>query len=118
MTALNGPGMTNAPYVFAKLGDTAAANRLIGEWEARSPRPWFTDVAKATVLLAKGDSAGALAALKRSSDDSGAMWVFYIPLADPAYDLVRKSDRFGALVRQAHVDWGVVTNPRNLSVGR
>jgi serine/threonine-protein kinase len=110
--ALNSPGMTNAPYVLAKLGDTAAANRLIGDWEARTPRPWFTFVAKATVRLAIGDSAGALTELERSSDDTGAMWVFYIPLADPAFDLVRQSARFGALVRKAHLDLRVVTNPR------
>ena len=119
LAALNGPGMTNAPYVLAKLGDTAAANRLIDQWEARIPHPWFAHVAKATVSLAAGDSSSALTELERSSDDTGAMWVFYIPLGDPAFDLVRTSDRFAALVRKSKVDLGVVTNPRRpLSLGR
>jgi hypothetical protein len=107
-----GSAMTNAPYVYAKLGDTAKANRLIRDMEARTPRPWFADVARASVSLATGDSPGALTALERSSDDTGALWVFYIPLGDPAFDPVRKSARFAELLRKANVDLRVVTNPR------
>lgn len=44
--------MTNAAYVYAKLGDTASANRFIREMERTTPRPWFVDVSKASVLLA------------------------------------------------------------------
>jgi hypothetical protein len=109
---LAGPAMTNEPYVYAKVGDTTTANRLIRETEARNPRPWFVDVAKASVLLAAGDSTGAMTALERSQHDSGPLWVYYIPLGDPAYDLVRKSGRFARLLRQANVDLRVVTNPR------
>jgi hypothetical protein len=83
-----------------------------GLLEARTPRPWFTDVAKASVLLPAGDSARALTALERSSRDIGPLWVFYIPLGDPAFDLVRKSERFAELLRWAHVDLRVVANPR------
>ena len=106
------PGMSNAPYVHAKLGDTVAANRLLGEMDARNPRPWYVDVAKASVLLATGDSARALTALEKSSHDTGALWVFYIPLGDPAFDLVRKTDRFRELLHEANIDLRVVTNPR------
>jgi len=105
-------GMTNAPYVFAKLGDTASANRLIRAMERGNPRPWFTDVARASVSLATGDSANALAALERSAHDSGALWVFFIPLGDPAYDVIRHSERFAALVRQANIESNVITAPR------
>jgi tetratricopeptide (TPR) repeat protein len=112
LSALAIPGMFNAPYVYAKLGDSAAANRLLREMDARNPRPWFVDVAKASVLLATGDSAGALTALEKSSGDTGALWVFYIPLGDPAFDLVRKSERFAALLHRANIDSRVVMNPR------
>ena len=96
--------MTNATYAYAKLGDTASANRLLHEMEQRSPRPWFVEVEKASVLLARGDSSGALNALERSERDSGPMWVFLIPLADPAYDLVRETPRFATLLQKANID--------------
>lgn len=96
--------MTNATYVYAKLGDTASANRIVREMERRSPRPWFVDVAKASVMLATADSAGALNALERSEHDSGPMWVFFIPLGDPAYDIVRRSPRFAGLLQRANID--------------
>jgi len=104
--------MTNAPYVYAKLGDTAAANRVVRDMEARNPRPWFLDVAKASVSLAIGDTAAALGALERSARGSAAAWVYFIPLGDPIYDPVRHSQRFADLLRQANVDLRVVTNPR------
>ena len=104
--------MTNAPYVYAKLGDTATANRLIRQMESKTPRPWFADAARAAVLLATHDTANALSALERSQRGAGAIWVYYMPLGDPAYDEVRKSQRFAALLREANVDLRVVTKPR------
>ena len=110
--AVNTTEMTNAPYIYAKLGDTATANRLVRDMESKTPRPWFVDVARASVLLATHDTAGALSALERSQLSSGAIWVNYISLGDPAYDEVRQSPRFAALLREANVDLRVVTKPR------
>ena len=104
--------MTTAPYVFAKLGDTATANRFIREMETRTPRPWFADPAKASVFLAAHDTAAALNLLERSQRSTGAIWVYYLPLGDPAYDPIRHSARFAALLRAANVDLRVVTRPR------
>jgi len=108
-----GREMTNAVYVYAKLGDTASANRLLHAMELRRPRPWYIDVSKASVLLAIGDSANALTALERSVNESGPMWVFFIPLGDPAYDLVRASPRFAALLRLSNIDSRRVTRRRH-----
>ncbi len=107
------PGvMSNAPYVAAKLGDTAAATRMLNAMEASSPRPWFTDVARASVFLALGDSANALTFLERSARVTGSFWIVYLPLEDPAYDILRPSSRFAALLRGAGTDVARITSPR------
>jgi hypothetical protein len=59
--------MTTAPYVFAKLKDTAAALRVVTAFESANPRSWVADVQRATVMLAIGDSARALSALEQSA---------------------------------------------------
>jgi serine/threonine-protein kinase len=105
-------GMTNSAYVYAQLGDTVTANRINREMEHRLPLPWFTDISKASVLLATGDSGGGLAAIERSARNSGPLWVFFIPLGDPAYDQVRASRRFVALLRQANLDPATVGRRR------
>ena len=104
--------MATAPYGYAKLGDTATAMRLVTEIESARPRPWFADVQRATVRLAMGDSAGALSALEQSAEETGPLWVWVISPRDPAYDLVRQSPRFKALVRKAGVSVDWVTAPR------
>jgi tetratricopeptide (TPR) repeat protein len=110
--------MSNAPYVLAKLGDTTRAWRLVGAMESNDPRPWFTDVARATVLLALGDTARALDALETSDAASGSTWISFIPLLDPAFDPVRHSARFVALVRKARLNVEKITATRGRSPSR
>jgi len=112
VTAPTAREMTNATYIYARLGDTATANRLVRDMELRNPRPWFVDVSKASVFLAIGDTANALSALEQSAATSGPLWVFYIPLGDPAFDAVRRSSRFAALLERAHVGSEVIARPR------
>ena len=96
--------MTNAPYVYAKLGDTVRANQLVHAMESATPRPWFTDVARASVFLAVGDSAVALTSIEESERMTGPAWVVFIPWIDPAFDLVRESPRFIASLRRAGIE--------------
>jgi serine/threonine protein kinase len=111
LIAVNSPAgvMSDAPYVYAKLGDTATAWRLIRGMESNDPRPWFTDAARATVLIATGDTAKALDALERSARQSGSDWINFLPALDPAYDPIRSSVRFVALIRQAGLVVGQMT---------
>ena len=104
--------MTVAPYVFAKLGDTATAMRMIRRLEASRPRPWFTDVSTATVMLAIDDTAAALARLEASQASSGPAWAQFIAVRDPAYDVVRANQRFAQIVARAHLDPRLVLTPR------
>ena len=98
-------GMSYAPYVYAMVGDTARAMRMLRAMDERQPRPWFSDVDRATVMIAMGDTAAALNALVRSEERSGSMWTMFLPnVDDPAFDPVRRSARFAALVARAGLD--------------
>jgi len=101
--------MSTAPYGYAMLGDTAAAMSFVREVESVTPRPWFADVQRASVSLAIGDTAAALSALERSADTTGPLWIWVISPRDPAYDPVRRSRRFAALVNKAGLDVPWVT---------
>lgn len=49
-----------APNVYAALGDTAAASRVVRSMEANKPPPWYADAERATMELAIGDTGVAL----------------------------------------------------------
>ena len=104
--------MATAPYGYAKLRDTTAALKIVRQMEFVIPRPWSAAVQRATVMLAIGDTARALAALEQSADSTGPMWITVISPLDPAYDPVRQSNRFAALVSRAGLNVASVTARR------
>ena len=57
----------------------------------------------------------ALTTLERSQRDVGPIWVEYYLAFDPAYDFVRQSPRFAALVKQANLDLRLFDRPRAVS---
>jgi len=72
--------------------------------ESNNPRPWFTDAERATGRLPVGDSAGALNAFEQSARSNGGLALAMLSPADAAYDPVRHTVRFAALMRQAGLD--------------
>ena len=70
-------GMSYAPLTFAATGDTATAMEQLRSMEARRPRPWFTDVERASIMLAIGDTARALDALERSANRTLDNWTLF-----------------------------------------
>jgi tetratricopeptide (TPR) repeat protein len=113
LMAVAGPvgDMSLASYVYARLGDTANVRRLVRALDAVEPRPWFRDVALATVALAEGDTSRALDALERSWKGTGSMWFVYLPVRDAAFDPVRATSRFAALARRAGLDVNGIPTP-------
>ena len=107
-----GAVMSQIPLTYAVAGDTATAMQILRSNEAREPQPWFTDVMRASVMLAMKDTARALDALERSAHRSGSVWTQYIVLNHPVYDPLRKSARFVALLRNAKLDVALFTSPK------
>jgi len=70
------------------------------------------------MALALGDTARALDALETSDAASGSAWIGFIPLLDPAFDPVRHSARFAALVRKAGLNVEKITATRGRSPSR
>jgi eukaryotic-like serine/threonine-protein kinase len=93
--------MITAPYVYAVLHDTATALSFVTTLMSTESGRLVADVQRATVMLAIGDSAGALSALENSDPRIHPLWIAVIPPCDPAWDLVRQSPRFATLVRKA-----------------
>ncbi|MEP6780123.1 MAG: protein kinase [Gemmatimonadaceae bacterium] len=107
-----GISMSNQAYVYAANGDTATAMRIWRGLDSRQPRPWFTDVLEASIMLAVSDTSRALSALEHSQAKSGNLWTLFIPLMDPTYDKVRHTPRFAALVRASKWNVDQFTSPR------
>ena len=94
------PGFT--AYMHAVTGDSAAAYRMIREFESR-PRVWSANSAISWGYLGLGDTARALTALERATDN-GEMWYVWYSARDRIYDSVRSSPRFAALLRRVELD--------------
>jgi tetratricopeptide (TPR) repeat protein len=103
--------MSTAPYVYARVGDTATATRLLHARESHRPRPWFTDASQAAVMLALGDTARALDALERSAAATGGGWTALLPISEQVFDQLRRSARFIALERRAGLDQQIIASP-------
>lgn len=76
---------------------------VVRQLEATPERTWFRNTALAVVFAGLGDTTRTLDALERA-ERNHEFWASYNRVADPMYDIVRKSARWAALVKRAGVD--------------
>jgi serine/threonine-protein kinase len=92
-----------AAYVLYVTGDTARAGAIRRELEATSDTVWYVHTSRAFAYLGMRDTSRALAAMERAMTERELL-VQTIPFIDPAYDPLRKSARFAAIVRKAGLE--------------
>ena len=93
------PGFGTTEYVLAKSGDTALARQRLRALDAMRPQPWQAETRRANAYLGLGDTAAALSAFERATDDK-VPWAAFNGVFDPMYDSIRRSERFQALIRR------------------
>jgi hypothetical protein len=96
--------------VLAVSGDRAGATAIVRELEAAAPGTWLVPTALLYAYLGLGDTARALTALEAAAraEEITPAW---LPLADPAFDPLRRSPRFAAVVRRFGLDERTLTSP-------
>ena len=91
-----------ALYIFAALGDTATALGRLRELDRERPARWLTETTRAYAMLGIGDTAAALTALERATDNN-EFWPAFGSVLDPRYDPIRSSPRWRALLRRVNL---------------
>jgi hypothetical protein len=86
-------------YILAKTGDSIGARRQLEELDAERPQPWMAESIRGFAYLGLGDTAKALSALERATDNR-EIWPLGMQVIGPAYDSIRGSARFQALLRR------------------
>jgi serine/threonine-protein kinase len=99
----------NLALAAGKSGDRATALRMAREFDAQIPH-WFSASTAALAYLGVGDTARALADFEKATA-AREIWPSFAPLCDYAFDPVRESKRFAALMRRVGLDDAVLTRP-------
>ncbi len=90
-------------YVFGKIGDTADVAGILTRLGALPRDTWMINTARAYAYLGMDKADLALASLEAAAAarETTASWIF---LADPAFDPLRASPRFAAVVKTFRLD--------------
>ena len=99
-----------AAHLHALLGNREPGLRLTRG--IAGIRPGLGDRPRITfsLLLALGDTAGALDEMERLTD-AGDFWPVYVSLSERIFDPVRRNARFAAVVRRVGLDERIFTSP-------
>ena len=86
-------------YVLAATGDTSAAMARLRKFELTTPRRWRAETNRAYAMLGAHDTAQALNALERATDEN-EIWPTLHSTRDPIFDPIRNSARFQRLLKR------------------
>jgi serine/threonine-protein kinase len=90
-------------YIHAKAGDPAEARRLLNVVRTRNTATWGAAISNSWIQFGLGDTAKALSELERSTTQ-GEIWTNWYGVFDAAYDQVRTSPHFAAIVQRVGLD--------------
>jgi tetratricopeptide (TPR) repeat protein len=90
--------MATGLYVLGRV-DPAAAEQGLHELDAETPQTWGAETRRAFLRFGLGDTASALTALERATDDK-EIWYGASSAFDPMFDSVRASLRFQVLLHR------------------
>ncbi len=97
-------------YGLQMTGDTARAAAIRNDLAATSDTTWAVHIARVFAYLATTDTAMVLSEME-AAIDRHELLVQAVPLMDRAYDPVRQSPRFAAMVRRVGLDGRGLTGP-------
>jgi len=98
----------NLALAIGKSGDRQTALRMARDFDAK--KQWFSASTAGLAYLGVGDSARALDEFEKATV-AREIWPSFAPLCDYAFDPIRASKRFSALIRRVGLDDELLTRP-------
>jgi serine/threonine-protein kinase len=98
-------------YLLSATGDRAGAAAFLKTLAAERGQNAFVNVSEAWTFLGAGDTTRALAALERALQAREPI-AFAVPFGMPAYDAIRRSARFAAVITGYGLDPALFRTPR------
>jgi len=103
--------LASAAFALARTGDPALTRAQVAQLEAMPHDAPRRNATLAYLYLGLGDTAKALSAMERAAAGDGDLLFTVAPFSE-AYDAVRSSPRFAAVLRRYNLDVDRLTAPR------